>query len=73
MVDTEKAACSLVLEGRVKIGEKVIEKPGTLVSSNSEIKIIPEIDAELYKAVLEACKKNKIDISTALLHRQIQN
>ena len=40
--DTEKAACSLVLEGRVKIGEKVIEKPGTLVGSNSEIKIIPE-------------------------------
>ena len=32
-----------------------------------------EIDAELHSAVLEACKRHKIDISTPLLLRQIQD
>ncbi len=45
----------------------------TLYVFISDIKGLPEIDAELYKAVLETCKGHKIDISTPLLLRQIRN
>lgn len=45
----------------------------TLYVFISDIKGLPEIDAELYKAVLENCKEHKINISTPLLLRQIQN
>ena len=39
----------------------------------NDIKGLPEIDAELYRTVFETCKKHKIDISTPLLLRQIQD
>ncbi len=45
----------------------------TLYVFINEIKIMREIDAELYRTVLEACKRHKIDISTPLLLRQIQD
>ena len=45
----------------------------TLYVFISDIKGLPEIDAELYRTVLETCKEHKIDISTPLLLRQIQN
>jgi small-conductance mechanosensitive channel len=45
----------------------------TLYIFISDIKGLPEIDAELHKSVLEACKKNNIDISTPLLLRQVQD
>ncbi|MFQ6064608.1 MAG: mechanosensitive ion channel family protein [Candidatus Bathyarchaeia archaeon] len=38
-----------------------------------DVKRLREIDAELHKAVLEICKTHKIDISTPLLLRQIQD
>ncbi len=43
----------------------------TLYVFISDIKGLPEIDAELYKVVLETCKEHKIDISTPLLLRQL--
>jgi small-conductance mechanosensitive channel len=39
----------------------------------SEIKRLPEIDAELYRQVLEACKRHEIDISTPTLLKQIKS
>ncbi len=45
----------------------------TLYVFINEIKKMREIDAELHRAVLETCKRHKIDISTPLLLRQIQN
>lgn len=45
----------------------------TLYAFISDIKGLPEIDAELHKSVLEACKKHKIDISTPMLLRQLQD
>ncbi len=45
----------------------------TLYAFINDIKGLPEIDAELHRAVLETCKEHKIDISTPLLLRQIQN
>ena len=39
----------------------------------SEIKKLPEIDAELYRQVLEACKRHQIDISTPTLLKQIKS
>ncbi len=45
----------------------------TLYAFIDEIKALPEIDAELHKQVLETCKDHKIDISTPLLLRQIQD
>jgi small-conductance mechanosensitive channel len=39
----------------------------------SEIKRLPEIDAELYRQVLETCKKHEIDISTPTLLKQIKS
>ena len=39
----------------------------------SEIKRLPEIDAELYRQVLETCKKYEIDISTPTLLKQIKS
>jgi small-conductance mechanosensitive channel len=42
----------------------------TLYVYINEIKKMREIDAELYKAVLESCKRKNIDIRTALLLRQ---
>ncbi len=38
----------------------------------SDIKGLPEIDAELHGVVLETCKEHKIDISTPVLLRQVQ-
>jgi small-conductance mechanosensitive channel len=45
----------------------------TLYTFISDIKGLPEIDAELHKSVLETCKKHNIDISTPLLLRQVQD
>lgn len=45
----------------------------TLYAFINDIKGLPEIDAELHRTVLETCKRNKIDISTPLLLRQIQD
>ncbi len=45
----------------------------TLYVFIKDIKELPEIDAELYRTVLETCKKHQIDISTPLLLRQIQD
>ncbi len=39
----------------------------------NDIRGLPEIDAELFRTVFETCKRHKIDISTPLLHRQIQD
>ena len=44
----------------------------TLYVFISDIKGLPEIDAELYKTVLDACKKYEIDISTPLLLKQLR-
>jgi small-conductance mechanosensitive channel len=38
----------------------------------SDIKRLPEIDAELHRKVLETCKQQGIDISTPLLLKQLQ-
>jgi len=45
----------------------------TLYVFIKDIKELPEIDAELHRTVLDACKTYKIDISTPLLLRQIQD
>ena len=45
----------------------------TLYVFINDIKRLREIDAELRRTVLETCKRNKIDISTPLLLRQIQD
>ena len=45
----------------------------TLYVFINDIKGLPEIDAELHRTVFETCKRHKIDISTPLLLRQIQN
>jgi len=45
----------------------------TLYVFINEIKRMREIDAELHRNVLEACKRHGIDISTPLLVRQIQD
>ncbi len=45
----------------------------TLYAFINDIKGLPEIDAELHRTVFETCKRHKIDISTPLLHRQIQD
>jgi len=45
----------------------------TLYAFIDEIKELPEIDAELHRTVLETCKEHKIDISTPLLLKQIQD
>ncbi|MDH5688597.1 MAG: mechanosensitive ion channel, partial [Candidatus Bathyarchaeota archaeon] len=45
----------------------------TLYVFIDEIKELPEIDAELHRTVLETCKEHKIDISTPLLLKQIQD
>jgi small-conductance mechanosensitive channel len=39
----------------------------------SEIKRLTEIDAELYRQVLEACRQHEIDISTPTLLKQIKS
>jgi small conductance mechanosensitive channel len=44
----------------------------TLYVFISDIKGLPEIDAELHKAVLETCHSRKMDISTPLLLRHVQ-
>ena len=45
----------------------------TLYVFVNDVKHLREIDAELHRAVLEGCKTHKIDISTPLLLRQIQD
>ena len=37
----------------------------------NNVKKLPEIDAELHRAVLETCKQNDIDISTPILLKQL--
>ncbi len=81
--DVEKA----LLEAARKIS-RVLEEPKpyvwitnfqnyaveyTLYVFINDIRGLPEIDAELYRTVFETCKKHKIDISTPLLLRQIQD
>ena len=44
----------------------------TLYVFISDIKGLPEIDAELYKIIFETCKEHKIDISTPLLLKQLR-
>ncbi len=39
----------------------------------NEIKRLPEIDAELYRKVLETCKEHEIDISTPMLLKKLKN
>jgi small-conductance mechanosensitive channel len=43
----------------------------TLYAFVNDAKALPEIDAELHKSVLEACKGHGIDISTPMLLRQV--
>jgi small conductance mechanosensitive channel len=43
----------------------------TLYVFINDIKNLPQIDADLYKTVLETCKKHKINISTPLLHHKV--
>jgi small-conductance mechanosensitive channel len=45
----------------------------TLYAFVSDIKGLPEIDAELHRTVLAICKEHKIDISTPLLLRQVHD
>jgi small conductance mechanosensitive channel len=45
----------------------------TLYVFINEIKSLREIDAKLHLSVLDACKRHKIDISTPLIVRQIQD
>ncbi|MFX0211957.1 MAG: mechanosensitive ion channel family protein [Candidatus Hodarchaeota archaeon] len=45
----------------------------TLYVFISDIKGLPEIDAELHRVVLETCKEHKVDISTPLLLRQLSD
>jgi len=45
----------------------------TLYVFISEIKRMPEIDADLHRKVLETCKEHEIDISTPLLLKQMKN
>ena len=45
----------------------------TLYVFISDIERLPEIDAELHKAVLETCREHEIDISTPLLLKQMKN
>lgn len=45
----------------------------TLYAFITDIKRLPDIDAELYRTVLETCKRHNIDISTPLLLRQVQD
>lgn len=44
----------------------------TLYAFISDIKRLPEIDAELHRAVLETCRLRNIDISTPLLLKQLK-
>jgi len=44
----------------------------TLYVFISDIKRLPEIDAELYSRVFETCKEHQIDISTPLLLKQLK-
>ena len=44
----------------------------TLYAFIAEAKALREIDAKLYRSVLETCKSRGIDISTPLLLRQVQ-
>jgi len=45
----------------------------TLYVFINNIKEMREIDAELHRSVLDTCKTHKIDISTPLLFRQVQD
>jgi len=45
----------------------------TLYVFVSDIKRLPEIDAELHRAVLETCRLHNIDISTPLLLKQLKD
>ena len=45
----------------------------TLYVFISDIKRLPEIDADLYRKVLETCKEHGIDISTPLLLKQVKD
>ncbi len=42
IVSTDKDAQALVMSGKVKVSGKVIEKPGTLIDSNSIVEITPK-------------------------------
>jgi len=44
----------------------------TLYVFISDVKNLPRIEAEIYRTVLETCKKHKIDISTPLLLKQLR-
>lgn len=45
----------------------------TLYVFISDIKRMPEIDADLYRKVLETCKEHEIDISTPTLLKQVKD
>lgn len=45
----------------------------TLYVFISDIEGLPEIDAELHRTVLETCREHKIDISTPMLLRRVQD
>jgi len=45
----------------------------TLFAFTNEIEKLTQIDAELHKSILDVCKRNKVDISTPLLLRQLHS
>jgi 23S rRNA (cytidine1920-2'-O)/16S rRNA (cytidine1409-2'-O)-methyltransferase len=42
LADTEKEARAILMEGRVRVAGRIIEKPGTMVDTGSKIKVIPQ-------------------------------
>ncbi|MDP3011865.1 MAG: TlyA family RNA methyltransferase [Candidatus Hydromicrobium sp.] len=75
LADKEKTAHALILEGRVKVKGRVIEKPGTLVDSNSEIEIISKtpyvsrgglkLEGVFQELGLSAAGKKAVDIGSS--------
>lgn len=43
IVSSQKLAEAIILEGRIKVGDKIIDKPGTVVETDVRIEIIPKI------------------------------
>jgi 23S rRNA (cytidine1920-2'-O)/16S rRNA (cytidine1409-2'-O)-methyltransferase len=41
LADTEKEADALLMEGRIRVAGSMIEKPGTMIDPDSEIKVVP--------------------------------
>lgn len=75
MASTEKDAQALILEGRVKVEERIIDKPGILIDSSSGIEIISEnsyvsrgglkLEGVFGELGLSAAGKKAIDIGSS--------